>query len=498
MSKPVIDSPFYVRWGLLVVILVFSMLGIEYLTSDLWFDELITLFDFSSKPRLRDIFLSYPVPNNHVLFSFILWLWLHVADFSVSEIMLRLPNYLIAIATLTVFFYNGKAMLGDSGAVLLVLTLAISPVYLAFFYQLRGYGLTVLLALIATVGSFHIGSDSIRKGMIYYIPSAFLLPCVIPTNIFLNISLYLFIVIVLLQKREVQRHVFLLVALGFSSLGGVIVYFPILSDLIKATRTTVAWTSPWSLCAHLLLAVGAHCGVFCIICLLMRYKIQGSTDNSFNPDPQRVRHILILLVCSIGTTLVAIFSLQPYPRSFVVYLAPLTLCAFSIFSKATKITRQRFYLLALVVIANGAFWFHFLESVKRRNLESGNVPQDLLQQYYARNSDISEVSTELSNLLTPRSTVSIFIDFHFFPALRYYWRLINRDILQIECLSGGKQFPLQRDPSAYLSIPQLIVAYNKTEAIRAYKETVGFAIELEKLDLPTSISVYRVKPSLQN
>ena len=80
-------SKFIENWGLVVVVVLFSSQAFNFMISDLWFDELVTLFDFAVKPHLGDIFLSYPVANNHILFSFSLWIWLHLTQFSTEEIL---------------------------------------------------------------------------------------------------------------------------------------------------------------------------------------------------------------------------------------------------------------------------------------------------------------------------------------------------------------------------------------------------------------------------
>ena len=492
MLKLVSESPRVTYFGLVTLLSVFSILSLEFISSDLWFDELITLFDFANKTHPREIFLSYPVANNHILFSFTLWLWLHLIDFSAAEFLLRFPCYLLGVITLAIFFFYGKTFLGNAGALLLTLMVSISPIYLAFLYQLRGYGISMLLALIATVGSMYVVSGSIRRGLVYYAPCAILLPGVMPTNIFLNLTLYLFMTGVLVKKGEGRRRYLLLLTLGLISAAGLIVYFPILSDMIKVSKRTIAWTSPWKMCTHLVLATAVHCGILITTFLAFKSKTQGLPTKSINPNVYPQRYFPILLGCCTVTILFAIFVFKPYPRSFVVYIAPLSLSTFFLFPKTNGMTHRCFYLLGLVIIANSGFWFHTLDFMKNKNLKAGKFPQDLLQQFYSRSNDISNVTKALANnpRLSPMST--IFIDFHFFPAMRYYWKLLNRDMLQIECLNGGKQFPLQNAPETYPEAPHFVVAYNKGQAIKAYKETIGFEVELEQLDILTSVGVYRV------
>ena len=105
--------------------------------------------------------------------------------------------------------------------------LAISPVYLSFICQLRGYGLSILLASVATVGAIYIVKGSIRQGLLYYIPAAALLPGVVPTNVFVNLSLFLFVNLVFVNKKEWRLRTGLLAIMAAASIGGLT---PVLTD----------------------------------------------------------------------------------------------------------------------------------------------------------------------------------------------------------------------------------------------------------------------------
>jgi len=137
-------------WALLGALAVFLALAWRYLAADLWFDELLTLLDYALPGHFWAIFQSYEVANNHVLFSALLWCWLRLTD-SLDPVALRLPGLVMALLTGLLLYFHGRHLLGRGAGLLLLLVTLLSPVYLDFFYQLRGYGLTMLLSSVALI-----------------------------------------------------------------------------------------------------------------------------------------------------------------------------------------------------------------------------------------------------------------------------------------------------------------------------------------------------------
>ena len=192
-TLPLAETPGFQKWGLIGLLIFFTIFTFDFMRTDLWFDELLTLGDYGTQQHLGGVFTSYEVANNHILFSAALWTWLRVIRFVMAEEVLRFPCLLLALITISTLYIHGRRLFGNSAAYLLAVLLAFSPVFLSFFYQLRGYGLTIFLSLVATLGAFYIIAGQRRKGTVMYVIGAVLLPGVIPSNLLFNGSLFLFL-----------------------------------------------------------------------------------------------------------------------------------------------------------------------------------------------------------------------------------------------------------------------------------------------------------------
>ena len=52
----------------ILMLLFFTSLSAS-LARELWFDEALTLLEFVTMPRAIDIYLNYPIPNNHIVYN---------------------------------------------------------------------------------------------------------------------------------------------------------------------------------------------------------------------------------------------------------------------------------------------------------------------------------------------------------------------------------------------------------------------------------------------
>jgi hypothetical protein len=148
---------------------------------------------------------------------------------------------------------------------------------------------------------------------------------------------------------------------------------------------------------------------------------------------------------------------------------------------------------SLACIANGAFWQHYSEQSTINRLMNGEIPQTLSEQFYTRNRDISAMAGIMAVDLAVPKTARIFIDYHYFPTLKYYWQIRGGDPDQIECLNGGNQFPLKLPIDAYNNRPQYLIGYAKKNAIEDYEELLGIASVIERIDIPgLKLKLFRV------
>ncbi|MCS7238229.1 MAG: hypothetical protein NZ899_08170 [Thermoguttaceae bacterium] len=114
------------------------------LNADLWHDEAYTLVNFASHPVAR-IVTDYSAPNNHILYTIILHATYLISD---QEFVLRLPGLGFAIGCLICAFLAGKFWAGLLGGVAATVWLGLTQMFLIHVMELRGYGLSLLLAAI--------------------------------------------------------------------------------------------------------------------------------------------------------------------------------------------------------------------------------------------------------------------------------------------------------------------------------------------------------------
>ncbi|HVW37954.1 MAG TPA: hypothetical protein VHB99_11640 [Pirellulales bacterium] len=111
------------------------------LNQDLWHDEIYTLVTFAAAGPAK-IVTDYSAPNNHVLYSLVLWL---VQQFSTTNFALRLPSVAFSIGTLAMTFRAAWRLGDQTMAVLATLLLGLNQMFLIHAVQVRGYPLAMFL-----------------------------------------------------------------------------------------------------------------------------------------------------------------------------------------------------------------------------------------------------------------------------------------------------------------------------------------------------------------
>lgn len=153
------------------------------LNDDLWHDEAYTLVHFASRP-VAEIITDYSAPNNHILYTIILRAVYLVSD---EEFFLRLPGLVFAAGSLVCAFYAGKWWAGIPGAMGATVWLGLTQMFLIHVMELRGYGLSLLLAgilgLYALPSTWQGTCPFLPHGLVILV-ATWAIVYTIPTNIF--------------------------------------------------------------------------------------------------------------------------------------------------------------------------------------------------------------------------------------------------------------------------------------------------------------------------
>ncbi len=137
-----------------LVFLIFFLISyytfIHHLNNEIWNDEYYTINHFVLVP-LKTTLLDYHVPNNHILFSILIKLYLNLIGFVDLKTIIenpfvsRIPLAIVAVLTLNYFWkstiYFFKDILWRSISLLLLVS---NVVFGNFIFQYRGYGIGML------------------------------------------------------------------------------------------------------------------------------------------------------------------------------------------------------------------------------------------------------------------------------------------------------------------------------------------------------------------
>ena len=466
------------RLALIVILVGFSVLGFSYLSSDFWLDEMITVVDYGSNGNIGTIFRHYPVANNHILYSAVLWVWLNLMP-DAREVGARLPCFVMAVATLCCMYLIGRSLIDRAAGFFMALLMGFSPIYLGFFYQMRGYGLAMLLGSCATLGALWIAEGRRCRGACLYGPAVLLLPGVLPTNILLNTSLWLFLASSAWRFGTWRRDRLLLLFLGIVSIAGMGIYLPVWDQFQRVAEGTQGWESGPLVAGHWLLALVVHAGLFLVVCWWLKRNAAGAGRTEVPVH----RHLPLLAASCLGILLTAALLFAMFPRSLLGYLAPLNVCALYGYRPSLARHNAVFFGLVAAVLLNTLIGTHLAELKTGRDLAAGRYPQNLLQQFYSRRNDLSRTLRHIKqhNLATGQSR--LLIPYHLHLVGQVYWQQEGGDSAQVRCLSRG--------PAAAAVGPGLLLAYNLDQALDVHRQSTGISLDVKPLYSPTALEIYR-------
>jgi hypothetical protein len=403
----------------LLIVAVLLVRVVVWMQSDLWYDEVVTLVEFSlggAKGTLSHVFRHYPIANNHILFSAILWVWVRLVGMSMVEPILRLPSLAFSLLTVLGVFWLWTRSLGRRVALFAALTLAVSPALSPFYYQLRGYSLSFLLAVLAVSGTFELVQGNLRKGAWQAVVPCLLLPLVIPSNVLLVAALAAFVLVA--GKGDWRQRLGGALVLGVPGLIGGSYYLTIWDQFVKVMDRTAGWQSGWLVAGNLLLALLAHLGPAAIVvlcCLFARSRLVGQARQ------ERREALLLAGICALVVAAGIIAAkTAPFPRVFAVFFVPLTWAAFRVCRQSSFWQARGMVLVVGTILISGFAWEKGSAWLTHRELAKGEHPQNLLQQYYLGDSELSSLVTTMKKLRLDQNVV-VLTDPYDFRTLDFYW-----------------------------------------------------------------------------
>lgn len=429
---------------LIIVIAIFILRITPWLLSEYWYDEVLTLGEFSLDTRglglWKAVFRTYPIANNHILSSAIYWCWVRILGFTLDfEQFTRLPSVIFGCGLISLCVCHWRKWLGARMANLGGLLLAVSPVYTAYAYQIRGYSLSMFLCGVALSGLLEYNSGRNWRGQILMCLACLLLPLTIPSNILFS---FVLICTLLFSCKTLRSACISAVAPVFFSLLGISYYFTIWKQFVVASREPGGWDSAWAVAGNLLLAFAVH-GLALLIPLglsmLQKNKPQQlpqeanvETEQTAAKTYRPISPLVITLstiVAIAGTLLFSRSGQAPYPRVFLVLFISVSFALYLSCARRHIGTRS-FALLFVAILFAGLVSERVSSEMTDRELSKGISPNNLLQQYYRGNDDLRTMA-EFMRRGEVLEKALIITDEYDFPTMRMYVMLNGGNASQV-------------------------------------------------------------------
>ena len=289
-------------------LLLLCLASIPYLTRPPWFDEVLTLgwltVGFSRIP------FTYPIPNNHIVYTMLLSAWEAAGREWCTNwiLLLRLLSLLIGGAAIWIL---GKECIRSCGTIpgtLCTLLLAVSGPMTLFSTALRGYGAALLFSLAAFVAAerWMRGKICRPEGGLYLLFSL-LAVGVMPTALFALLGGALFF---LPEIRKKEKRLQWVLLAGIPIVSVPLFYAHIFRKLVAASQLREGWTGYGS-------AYWNVYGSFAFVFLpLLPAALAGGIRLWRRSKGMRIRLAVILLVYALPLAFLIPARVPPFPRIF--------------------------------------------------------------------------------------------------------------------------------------------------------------------------------------
>jgi mannosyltransferase len=148
-----------------------AALRIHGLNSDLWIDEITTVFDYLNVSTFH-IVVSYTASNNHLLNTLLVQGMVHAAG--MKEWAIRLPAVLCGIASIPAIYYLARTALGRRESVWAAFLLAVSYHHIFFSQNARGYSALLLWGILGTAFFLRGLTSTQLRYWVFYVLAMFL------------------------------------------------------------------------------------------------------------------------------------------------------------------------------------------------------------------------------------------------------------------------------------------------------------------------------------
>lgn len=213
-----------------------------FLNRDLWFDEALTYLHFARLDSPLEIYRSYYIPNNQILYTVALHYWSMLMPGGIDPaVWFRLLSFLFAAATLFLLYRLFRVRMGGGGILLpVLLALAVSVPFLIYATAVRGYMLSALLVTLALDAALnYAGKPDWKRGGLFALWSLGVV-ATIPANLIALGGVVLY-ALPLFGRRFLRRPAFWILAL-IPLLAFAAFYGPIYDKLLACMALKEGWS----------------------------------------------------------------------------------------------------------------------------------------------------------------------------------------------------------------------------------------------------------------
>jgi uncharacterized membrane protein len=414
---------------------LFLVRTLSWAMSELWYDEVLSLeyFVFAPESPLA-IFRDYRIANNHFLSNALEWLWVRIPGCGGDEYLLRIPSLAAGLGTIAIILKFWRRRLGDNVTAAVAVMMALSPVFAAFAWQMRGYSLAMFLvtATVTLAEAYREKPDAAKKILLFI--TSLLLPLTMPSAAMapLAIAAGSAAHTIISRKEGFRKACRNAMPLAVGAILGVLYYTTLWKQFNAARVESGGWESGWAVLGCVVGSFVLHLGVFSASPLAALWRrFRGVAGEAL---PESSKRALWQLSGAI-LALVAVLLLpsptgrSPFPRVFLVLLPIVTLsCGVIAVDSMPFLKRWALPRVLLLVAAPALALGFFCDWEIDRRLDLPQAPpQNLLTQYYRGAGDarnlVYRLSTGTDSELAALPADRIIIaDPYISPTLMFYWQ----------------------------------------------------------------------------
>lgn len=314
-----------------LILLIASALSLfQALFRPFWFDEAITLLDFTRLPDIASIYRNYIIPNNHIVFTILLKAYLGFIP--CWEPFVRLFPAFIALVSVLLAFEFWRKRTGDLSAFSILVLFIFSMGFQIYGTAVRGYMLSFLFILLSLEFAMRFCEFRKLTCLVGYFTCALLAVGTIPSNIAPLLAVpfvVLFETIPNYETRspflaELKKNKLILIFFIAPVLCLLIFYLPIFSKFIRAMSLKEGWTSP--------IDAAINFYGFILVTFAPLFIFLALTANIVKKQFSVLKFIVATFVLIIPLIIFFVKNPSPFPRTFFPYL-PLILFLFAKFAE---------------------------------------------------------------------------------------------------------------------------------------------------------------------